>query len=131
MEPSKIVVRYLDGRILKGTTRNFSPLKPTFQLLPGGRTTLVEVSVSHLKAVFFVRDFLGNKLYRERKKVAEGDKPQGRLVEVTCRDGEVLVGSTMGYDPGRPGFFLHPIDPKTNNTKIFLTSAGVAKVRYF
>ena len=130
MEPSKIVVRYLDGRILKGTTQNFSPLKPTFQLLPAGKPTFVEVSVSHLKAVFFVRDFLGNKLYRERKKVAEGDKPQGRLVEVTCKDGEVLVGSTMGYAPGRPGFFLHPIDPKTNNTKIFLTSVGVAKVRY-
>ena len=130
MEPSKIVVRYLDGRILKGTTQNFFPQKPTFQLLPPGRTALVEIAVSQLKAVFFVRDFLGNKLYKERKKVAEGDKPQGRLVEVTCKDGEVLVGSTMGYDPGRPGFFLHPIDPKTNNIKVFLTSGGVAKVRY-
>jgi len=130
MEPSKIVVRYLDGRILKGTTRNFSPLKPTFQLNLQGKTTPQEITVSQLKGIFFVRDFLGNRLHRERKKVSSEDKLPGRLVEVTCRDGEVLVGSTMGYDPGRPGFFLQPVDPKTNNIKVFLTSAGVAKVRH-
>ncbi len=130
MESSKIVVRYLDGKILKGTTQNFSPIKPSFHVLPQGKTTLVEITVSHLKAIFFVRDFLGNKLYRERKKVAEGDKPQGRLVEVTCKDGEVLLGSTMGYDANRPGFIFYPIDPKTNNIKVFLTSGGVSKVRY-
>ncbi len=130
MEPSKIVVRYLDGRILKGITRNFSPLKPTFQLYLQGKATPLEITVSQLKGIFFVRDFLGNRLHRDRKKISPEDKIPGRLVEVTCRDGEVLVGSTMGYDPGRPGFFLQPVDPKTNNTKVFLTSAGVAKVRY-
>jgi hypothetical protein len=132
MEPSKIVVRYLDGKILKGTTQNFFPNKPTFHVLPldpQKSKELMEISLSDLKAVFFVRDFLGNKLYRERKRLAPGEKPQGRLIEVTCKDGEVIVGSTTGYDPKRSGFILFPVDPKGNNIKIYILSNAVSKVR--
>jgi hypothetical protein len=133
MEPSKIVVRYLDGKILKGTTQNFSPNKPTFHVLPNHPQKSkepMEISVSDLKAVFFVRDFLGNKLYRERKRLSSDEKPQGRLIEVTCKDGEVLVGSTMGYDPKRPGFIIFPVDTKGNNIKAYIVSNAVIKVRY-
>lgn len=132
MEPSKIVVRYLNGKILKGTTQNFFPNKPTFHVLPNHpqkSKELMEISLSDLKAVFFVRDFLGNKLYRERKQLSPGEKPQGRLIEVTCKDGEVIVGSTTGYDPKRPGFIIFPVDPKGNNIKAYILSNAVSKVR--
>ena len=46
------------------------------------------------------------------------------------RDGEVLVGTTLGYDPKRPGFFFIPADPKTNNLKVFAIAAAVSKVRF-
>jgi hypothetical protein len=133
MEPSKIVVRYKDGKILKGYTQNFFPNKPEFhvnRLGAPGSTDVVEVKVGDLKAVFFVRDFAGNKFYNERKRLAEGEKPQGRLIEVTFRDGEVLTGTTTGYDPNRPGFFLFPIDPKSNNTKVYVVTGGVLKSRF-
>ncbi len=133
MEPSKIVVRYLDGKVLKGTTQNFLPNKPTFHVLPHNPQISkepVEISVNDLKAVFFVRDFIGNKLYKERKQLSPGEKPQGRLIEVTCNDGEVIVGSTTGYDPKRPGFMVFPVDSKGNNIKIFVLSYAVSKVRY-
>jgi hypothetical protein len=133
MEPSKIVVRYLDGKVLKGTTQNFFPNKPTFHVLPNHPQTSkepMEISVSDLKAIFFVRDFLGNKLYRERKRLSSDEKPQGRLIEVTCKDGEVIVGSTTGYDPKRPGFIIFPVDPKENNLKAYIVSNAVSKVRY-
>ena len=133
MEPTKIVVRYADGRILKGYTQNFFPNKPVFHVLPQDADKpkeLVEVSVNELKAVFFVRDFIGNKHYNEKKKYPEGVKPQGRVIEVACKDGEVHVGSTTGYDPKRSGFFLFPADPQSNNTKIYIVSSAVVKVRY-
>ncbi len=133
MEPSKIVVRYRDGRVVKGFTQNFFPNKPVFHLLPSegtGSKDPLEVSTSHLKAVFFVRDFAGDKTFKERKHVAEGEKPHGRLIEVTCEDGEVLVGTTTGYDPKRPGFFLFPVDPQGNNLKAYVVSASVLKVRH-
>jgi hypothetical protein len=90
----------------------------------------VEVPLERLKAVFFVRDFAGDKTFRERKQLSEGDKPLGRLIEVTCKDGEVIVGTTTGYDPKRPGFFLFPVDGKSNNMKAFIVSVAVAKARF-
>jgi hypothetical protein len=133
LEASKIVARFLDGKIVKGYTQNFFPNRPVFHVLPmdaASKTDPAEISVSELKAVFFVRDFLGNKGYDERKVLDPREKIQGRLIEVTFRDGEVLVGSTTGYDPKRPGFFFFPIDPKSNNIKAYIVSSGVRGVRF-
>ncbi len=133
MEPIKIVVRYADGRVLKGYTQNFLPNKPTFHIRTGetsGTGDTIEGKVEELKAVFFVRDFAGNPSYVEKKQIPEGEKRPGRLIEVTCRDGEKIVGSTTGYDSGRPGFFVFPIDPKENNLRAYIVSRAVSKVRY-
>jgi hypothetical protein len=73
---------------------------------------------------------LGNKGYDERKVLDPREKMQGRLIEVTFRDGEVLVGSTTGYDPKRPGFFFFPIDPKSNNIKAYILSSATKGVRF-
>jgi hypothetical protein len=51
-------------------------------------------------------------------------------VEVTFIDGEVLVGSTLGYDPKQQGFFIFPADPKSNNIRVYVVSSAAEKVRY-
>lgn len=133
MEVSKIVARFQDGKMVKGYTQNFFPNRPVFHVLPteGASTTKsVEIQVSELKAVFFVRDFVGNKGHDERKGLDPGEKVQGRPIEVTFKDGEVLVGSTTGYDPKRPGFFFFPIDPKSNNIKAYILSSAIKGVRF-
>ncbi|MBI3031170.1 MAG: hypothetical protein HYY64_16825 [Candidatus Rokubacteria bacterium] len=133
--PSKIVVHYADGRILKGFSQDFYPNKPAFHLLPA--TTgfsftdeAVEVRIEGLKAVFFVRDFAGNPAYNERKHFAEGEHPPGRKVRVVFKDGEVLVGSTVGYERQRQGFFMIPADPQSNNRSVFAVAAFVTSVRF-
>lgn len=133
MEPSKIVVRYAGGRVLKGHTQNFFPNRPTFHLTPLEGESLkgpIEVPLDQLKAVFFVRDFTGNRDFQEKKEIPAGEKPQTRVMEVTFRDNEKLLGTTQGYDPKRPGFFLFPIDTGSNNTRAFIVSAAVQKVRF-
>ena len=133
MDPSKLIARYRDGRILKGTSQNFFPNKPVFHVNRLGGTgpgDVVEVNLEDLKAVFFVRKFEGNPKHVERKKLAPGERPQGRLMEVTCKDGEVIVGTTTGYDPKRPGFFLFPIDPSANNARVFVVSSAVRTARF-
>jgi Family of unknown function (DUF6982) len=133
LEASKIVARFQDGKMLKGYTQNFFPNRPVFHVLPldaASTTKSVEIGVRELKAVFFVRDFMGNRGYDERKVLDPGEKVQGRLIEVTFKDGEVLVGSTTGYDPKRPGFFFFPIDPKSNNIKAYILSSAVRGVRF-
>jgi len=132
MEPVKVVARYVNGKRVKGFSQDFFPNKDRFHVYPAAKPSgeAVEVLLKELKAVFFVQDFAGNSLYNERKKYLEGEKPSGRKVEVTFMDGEVLVGTTLGYDPNRPGFFLFPADPKSNNIRVFAVSTSVKKVRY-
>lgn len=87
------------------------------------------MSTKNLKAILIVRDFVGDPLYEDRKKYVEGEKPSGRKVEVTFVDGEVLVGSTLGYDPKRQGFFVFPADSRSNNIRVYAVSSAVKKVR--
>ena len=133
MEPVKVVVRYADGRIVKGYTRDFLPTNPSFRVHPfdsGTTMDAVDIWVGDLKAVFFVRDFRGDPNYRERKEIFDGAKVIGKVLEVTFKDGEIVVGSSLSYDPERPGFFLFPIDPDWNNLGIFVVSQSVSKVRF-
>lgn len=132
MEPIKVVLRYANGKILKGFTQDFLPNKDRFHLHLSDNASgeALEVLVKELKAIFFVQDFAGDPQYKERKKYTEGEKPSGKKVEVTFKDGEVMVGSTLGYDPSRPGFFIFPVDPKGNNIRVFAVSPAVKNVRY-
>ncbi len=132
MEKIKVVVHFSDGRLIKGFTEDFFPNKERFHLIPADNPSggAIEVSTKDLKAVFIVRDFIGDSRYNERKEYIEGEKPSGKKVEVTFADGEVLVGSTLGYDPTRQGFFIFPADPKSNNIRIFALSSSVKRVRY-
>jgi hypothetical protein len=127
----KIVARHGDGKILKGYTQDFHPSRPQFSLWPSINATPKErvlVPIAQLKAVFFVRDFNGNPQYRERKIFSS--KSQGRRVEVTFSDGEIVLGTTLNYRPDGQGFFVSPADPAANNTRVFVVSAALRRVRF-
>jgi len=127
--PAKVVARYRDGRVLKGFTQSFDPNRPAFRLrvldAPEGAEA-VEVGMADLKAVFFVRDFVGNREYNEEK--AFDRRPAGRIVEVTFADGERLVGTSLTYDASRPGFFLFPADARSNNERVFVVKAATTRI---
>jgi len=132
MEPTKVVVKYANGKVIKGFMQNFFPNKDWFHLVPcdkhSGETT--EVFIERLKAIFVVRDFNGNPQYHERKNYMNGENPSGLKLEVIFTDGEVMVGSSMlSYDPKRPGNFIIPADPESNNLRVFVISSAVKSVR--
>ncbi len=132
MPSHKIVVRYTDGRIVKGHTTNFNPEAPTFHLIPAdgqpsGQPVLVQVE--KLKAVFFVRDFAGNPGRDDRRDFIDGQPQLGHKVEVEFEDGEVLRGFTPDYKHGMPGFFVFPADTESNTQKVFAVSRAVKSVR--
>ncbi|MCE9591756.1 MAG: hypothetical protein K8S99_14675 [Planctomycetes bacterium] len=129
---NKIVVRYRDGKMLKGSTQNFIPGEASFHLMvadAGGKQRSVEVALSQLKAIFFVAEFGGKPEYEEIKAFDPSHPLQGRKVCITFTDGEVMVGTTMDYDPGSLGFFLFPADPKSNNKRIYVINASVRELK--
>jgi len=132
MPSHKIVVRYRDGHLLKGTTSNFNPIGRTFILVPMDQDKHpdpIEVHVEKLKAVFFVRDFAGNPGRKERTTFEEHQTYAGREVEVVFKDGEKMIGSTPSYSPDMQGFFVFPVDTESNTLKVFAVNAGVSSVR--
>ena len=127
----KIVVRFADGALLKGFTQDFHPTRSQFSLWPSINSKpadRVNVPMSRLKAVFFVKDFQGNPRYHERKTFTV--RGQGRRVEVTFVDTEVVLGTTLNYRPDATGFFVVPADAGGNNTRIFVVASAVRRVRF-
>ena len=130
MAQVKVVIRYTDGRIVKGYTNDFFPNKPAFHVGSGPSDKGVQIQVDELKAVFFVKDFGGDPQYDDHKAFKEGQAKQGRKVLMTFNDGEMLAGSILGYDRNRPGFFLVPSDPDSNNLRVFVVQAAVDQFEF-
>ena len=133
MEPLKLVARYRDGKILKGSCTDFDPDKPEFHLLrresgPGGKKK--KILLKNLKGLFFVKDFEGIPARQDDKDFSGAPPLSGLKVEVMFTDGEKIVGTTTGYDPQRSGFFLFPADPQSNNIRIFVVMSAVKNVQF-
>jgi len=47
---------------------------------------------------------------------------------VVFKDGEVLMGTTTGYQPGRSGFFIVPADSGSNNERCYIVTAATKEV---
>ena len=130
--PNRIVVRYADGSVLKGSTTDFSADRSLFHLVPADPDSagMIEVKIADLKAVFFVRDLSGDAArvdHQDHEQVGGGG---GRKIRVRFKDGELLVGTTAGYDRGRPGFFLVPADPASNNERCFVVTSATAEIAF-
>ena len=129
MSGLKLVLRFADGRVMKGTTNNFG--SNIFHLVPhdnGPTGKAIPIDLTDLKAAFYVRDFDGNPGYTERKEFTADDHPHGRKVEITFNDGEVLAGAILDDNPSQPGFFLMPVDPNSNNQRIYVVRQHIAAI---
>jgi hypothetical protein len=125
-----VVVRYADGRILKGYA-DFDPAQPRLRVVPEGQPDAdpTEVRVEELKAVFFVRTFEGDPAFEESKDLYQARPADTRKVSVRFRDGEELVGYTRQLDRHRAGLFFTPLDPRSNNLRVFAVFAALWGVR--
>lgn len=130
---NKIVARFQNGNLIKGVTNDFLPAKDRFHVVPVESTAgakPLEILVADLKALFFIKDFAGHPEYKETDRFDPTKPIAGRKIRVLFKDGEVMVGATQGYQPGRPGFFLTPADPKSNNDRCFVVTAATQEVSF-
>jgi uncharacterized protein DUF6982 len=127
----RLVVRYVDGQLLRGYSNDFHPDRAHLHLCPTVKSTADErllVPVVRLKAVFFVKTLQGDP---DRVDANTFDhNPRARKVEVTFRDGEVMVGSTLNYKPTGQGFFLQPASSRSNNVRIYVVTPAIRHMRF-
>ncbi len=137
----KVVVRFVDGKILKGYLDNFSEEADQVSLREDDEGGSHVIPVESLKAIFFVRSFEGKREYNEKKMYGIGGK-RGDRAFVKFKDGETMVGFLMGDVPwdrqkgyylsktktGQKGFYLLPVDLDSNNIKVFVILSSIDDV---
>ena len=77
-----------------------------------------------------MKDFTGGSHYQEKKTFDTVKPAVGKKIKVVFKDGEELIGTTQGYQPGRPGFFGFPADPESNLDRVFVFSASTCLVSF-
>jgi hypothetical protein len=131
MDPMKVIVRFRNGAIIRGTTRNFRPETcSTFHVLtegsaPGSPPT--EIDLCQLKAVFVVKTYQGNSDYDVQNHL----DPQpgcGVVLEVQFADGETIRGQSMTFNVNGAGFWMTPVDPESNNRRIFVVRGATIAI---
>ena len=124
----KIVVHTKKGKIYKGVTQDFGPDREAFYFLPNeGGGVPMTLQVNDLKALFWVKDYLGNRNFEARRKF--DDERQGQRAVVAFDDGEEVWGTLDAYEEGTPGFFLIPADRDDNNIRIFVVRSALKELR--
>ena len=130
-EVNHVVAHFLDGKVVKGTTEDFSANRPVFHLHAQGSSLSEEIQCKKLKAVYFVRDLNGN---RDRRDIpgfihGPGETNQGKKVAVRFRDKELLFGYTLSYSKERCGFFGTPAGPGSNNLRVYVLTHATIEVK--
>jgi hypothetical protein len=133
----KVILRFLDGKRLKGYIKNVTIADDYVFMEEEGSSNAEKVRVKDLKAIFFVKNFEGNKEYRERKSFT-GTTSSCKRVFVRFKDGESMTGCLDGDTPWEKGFFLEsqkgngffliPADDESNNIRIFVIASAVKDV---
>jgi len=122
----QVVLRFRDGRTVRGTLDGeFTPATASTVAVRTVEGDRVEADVDSLKAVFFLKD--------PRKRavamaLGEERPPGGGITRVEFFDGEILRGTVRRYSVQDKGFFLDPVDPESNNERVFVVAKAVQSV---
>ena len=130
---NKVVARFVDGRTVKGTTMDFHPDKNLFHVIEAsavGYATPIPIRMRELKAVFFVKDLVGDPHRDKTREPGPARPAAGRAIKVVFNDGEVLLGTTAGFQHGRPGFFVEPEDPSVNANRCYVLAAATREITF-
>ena len=138
-EGEMVVVRFRDGKLMKGYLRGFSVELEMITFVGQNTGEVLQVPVNELKAVFFVKHFDGRHEHVEKKAFGIR-KLSGCKVFVKFKDKETLVGIIEGdlpWDKGfslaklgekAKGFFLIPVDGDSNNEKVFVVGSAIQDI---
>jgi len=135
----KVIARYNDGRVLKGSIRDFTHDSDVVLFKEHGNKQEHRIPIDQLKALFFVHSLAGDSSHRERK--AFGIRENlGIKVYLKFLDGETFLGFIDGTFPwkkgfsiSRPddnsnGFYALPVDGTSNNIKVFIVATAVKDI---
>jgi len=130
MEKRKVIIRKLNGEIVKGFVEpSMDPASPKENSVTISSLTeeVIHVPKSEIKALFFVRKFSGNKEYSEVKFFESQPRIDGLWVRLYFFDNEAIEGivaNSMNFLM-EDGFYLKPPDPNSNNRLMYVVKSAL------
>jgi hypothetical protein len=140
----KIVAHLRDGKLVKGyadlplptdaagvvgTVPVSLPKQLHIEATESGKKH--SVSLTSLKALFFVKSFQGNSQYAEIKFFNGEPKVEGLWVHLTFHDNEKIEGivhNSLAFLT-EPGFLMKPPDPNSNNQAVYVLKESLTQFR--
>ncbi len=112
----RVVLHTVEGQVLRGSLANADLADPELPLMqPNG--AVARVPAEHVKAIFFM--------------LPSGERPPpaaGTRVRVTFGDGRQISGLSPDYSPESPGFFVLPLDTRTNTARVWVYRASARQI---
>jgi hypothetical protein len=132
---NRVIVYFGDGRTKAGKATFFNLAKPTFPLqveAEDGKVEVLTVRIDDVRKILFLKkdaDALpGSSIRRETIDQSTFASSIAFKLSVELRDGEVLTGSTVKYNPNDKGFFLTPLNPADPSERIYINAGSVMHV---
>lgn len=122
-----VVVRSLDGRVVKGRTTDFHPDAEHFHVHPPSAVSPERIEKRGLKAVFFVRSLEGNPDYQDHREF-RSESGVRRKLWIEFKDGEQMAAWPVSAFLGREGFYALPTDRASNLEKAYVFRDAVRTV---
>jgi|GEM_PF-5322159 len=112
----RVVVHLIDGQVKRGTVQDLD-LTAGIVPLQSAPGVVDNIAADRLKAIFFMRAAGAGK-----------SVPSGQKIHLTLQDGREVVGFSHDFKTGNPGFFLCPVDQRTNTDRIFVPRWSVYSI---
>src|SRR5512139_4020724 len=106
----KVILRFIDGKMLKGYIRDLK-IAEEYLYLEDESGHQLKVRLKELKAIFYVKKFEGERGHQEKKAFAHIREGAKRVL-VKFKDGETIMGNMDGEIPWQKGFFLESMKEK-------------------
>ena len=126
----KVCISRFDGQLINGYVAPQTYLRPEgAEVLDRSAQALV-VPYQEIKAVYFVREFDGDPISRQKSVFTSRPKKDGLWVRLSFRDGEVLEGilaNNLLLVPDQ-GMTITPPDPNANAQRVFVLREALSEV---
>ncbi len=134
-KPDAVVKGFYETALFKNLAetvrQHYGGIPELLELRKPGTDERIEVSLEDAKAVFFVKEFDGQKQRRDVNFHQHAPVNDGIWVQLQFQDGENLEG--LIYNSIHPlldlGFFLIPTDPGSNNRLVYVLKNSLANFR--
>jgi hypothetical protein len=130
---AKVIINFISGEERTGNVLSFNINHPTFYLqaeMENGKVEKQTVSIDSVKTILFLKKEESGEI-PIRTETIDQSTFAGTVafkLGVEFKDGEVINGTTMRYNPNDKGFFLIPMNPADRSERIFINAQTVKHI---